>query len=93
LRFFETEIQSDGTFKLTNLAPGQYWVTTRQLSEEEAKDRPVPRAMAWNTTTRAGLRREAEGSKITVELKPCQRIADFEFRYVAPQDISKPKRP
>lgn len=92
LRFFETEIRSDGTFKMTNLTPGRYWVTTRRLSDEEAKDRPVPRAIAWNTTTRAGLRRQAEASKMTIELKPCQRVTGYEFRS-APQDIQKPKRP
>ncbi len=93
LRFFEADIQSDGSFKLTNLAPGRYLVTTRQLSEEEAKDRPVPRPLAWNTTTRASLLREAEASKITIDLKPCQRVTDYGFQYAPLKEPQPAKRP
>ena len=88
LRFFEAEIRSDGSFKLTNLAPGRYLVVARQVSEEEAKQRRL-QPLAWNATARVSLHRLAEASNITIDLKPCQRVADYQFRYtpakVAPQ--------
>jgi hypothetical protein len=80
LRFFDAEIQSDGSFKLTNLPPGRYMLFTRQRTEEEAKQRS-PRPMAWNATARAVLHRLAQAANTTIELKPCQRIADYKFRY------------
>lgn len=80
LRFFDAEIQSDGSFKLTNLPPGRYMLFTRQRTEEEAKQRS-PRPMAWNATARAGLHRLAQAANTTLELKPCQRIADYRLRF------------
>ena len=92
LRFFEAEIQSDGSFKLTNLAPGRYLAVARPLSEEEAKQRS-PRPLAWNATERANLRRVAEASNTTLDLKPCQRVSDYQFRYGPPKESPQPKRP
>jgi hypothetical protein len=92
LRFFEAEIQTDGSFKLTNLAPGRYLVVARQVSEEEAKQRLL-RALAWNATARASLHRLAEASNITIELKPCQHVADYKLRYAPPIVAPQPKRP
>lgn len=82
LRYFETEIQSDGSFKLANIAPGRYWLLARPVSEEEAKER-ILRPLAWNTTSRASLRRDAETSHIAIELRPCQAIVEYELRYAA----------
>ncbi|MEK6286058.1 MAG: carboxypeptidase-like regulatory domain-containing protein [Acidobacteriota bacterium] len=92
LRFFDAELQSDGSFKLTNLAPGRYLVVARQRSEEEAKQRS-PRPLAWNATERANLRRLAEVSNTTLELKPCQRVSDYELRYSPPKEAPRDKRP
>lgn len=92
LRFFDAEVQSDGSFKLTNLAPGRYLVVPRQRSEEEAKQRS-PRPLAWNTTARASLRRLAEAGHTPMELKPCQRAVDYELRYAPPKGTPDAKRP
>lgn len=92
LRFFDAELQSDGSFKLTNISPGRYLVVSRQRSEEEAKQRS-PRPLAWNTIERAKLRRLAEASNTTLDLKPCQRVADYQFRYTPPREAQQPKRP
>jgi hypothetical protein len=92
LRFFDAEIQSDGSFKLTNIAPGRYLLVARQRSEEEAKQRS-PRPLAWNATHRAGLHRLAQAANTPMELKPCQRVADYELRYTPPKEAPQPKRP
>jgi hypothetical protein len=92
LRFSDAEIQSDGSFKLMNLAPGRYLVVARQRPEEEAKQRS-PRPLAWNATARAGLHRLAQAANRPMELKPCQRVADYELRYAPPKEAPQPKRP
>ena len=92
LRFFDSEIQSDGSFKLTNLAPGRYLLVTRQRTEEEAKQRS-PRPLAWNATARAGLQRLAKAANTALDLKPCQRVADYQFRYTPPKGTSEARRP
>lgn len=92
LRFFDAEVQSDSSFKLTNLAPGRYLVVARQRSEEEARQRSS-RPLAWNATARAGLHRLAEAANTPMELKPCQRAADYQFRYTPPKEASQSKRP
>ena len=92
LRFFDSEIQSDGSFKLTNLAPGRYLVVARQRSEEEAKQRS-PRPLAWNATARANLLRLAQAANTPMELKPCRRVADYELRYAPPKGTPEAKRP
>jgi hypothetical protein len=91
LRYFEAEVQSDGSFKLTNLAPGRYWLLARQLSDEDAKQRIV-RPLAWNATSRVSLRKEAEASNIAIDLKACQRVADYQLRYVPPKDAQTKKQ-
>jgi hypothetical protein len=80
LRFAEIAVQSDGTFTLNNLAPGRYRLLTSRASLEEAGERS-PRPIAWKSSSRASLRRDAEASNITLELKPCQRITDYKLRY------------
>jgi hypothetical protein len=92
LRFIEAEVERDGSFKLANVAPGRYWLLARQLPEEDSKQR-LPRPQAWNASARAGLRREAVVSNVAIDLKPCQRITDYQFRYTPPKGAPPPKRP
>lgn len=80
LRFAETAVQSDGTFTLNNLAPGRYRLVTTRASVEEAAERS-PRPLAWKSSSRASLRRDAAAANITLDLKPCQRITDYKLRY------------
>ena len=88
----EGEVQSDSSFKLLNVAPGRYWLLAQQLPEEESKKRLV-RPQAWNAAARAGLRREAAASNVAIDLKPCQRVADYPLRYTPPKEAPQPKRP
>ena len=77
LRYAETRIEKDGTFAITNLASGRYWVVVRALSEEDIILRPL----AWNVVTRAKLRKEAETANMILELKPCQHLKNYQIRF------------
>lgn len=88
LRYSEAAIESDGAFTLANLAPGRYLIIVRPAPENDPLERS-PRPLAWDTTTRAKLRREAEAANTPVELKSCQRIGDQVLRY-SPSQAAKP---
>jgi hypothetical protein len=75
LRYAEAFARSDGSFSLSNIAPGKYWLIARAAPEDEPSDGP-PAPVAWDANERAKLRKEAEAMKIEVELKSCQRITD-----------------
>src|SRR5262245_10988823 len=80
LRYAEVLTRNDGSFAFNNLAPGKYWLLARPVSDDEPVDRP-PRPLSWDSAERARLRMEAEKKKIEVELKPCQRLKDFSFKF------------
>jgi hypothetical protein len=92
LLYAEAVVQSDGAFALTNVAPGRYRLIARELSEVEANEKS-PRRLSWSLTSRATLRRDAEASNILLDLKPCQRVVDYELRYAPPTAPPNPKRP
>lgn len=77
LRYFVTNVGSDGTFALNSLPPGRYWSILQSPVQSEIatllKLRSPDAAEA-----RAKLRRAAESQKSVVELKPCQTLADYE---------------
>src|SRR5215471_7063172 len=79
LRFAETPVESDGSFRFSNLAPGKYLIITREIPVSDAPDEPA-RPVAWDAAERAKLRKEAEAAKVEVELKACQRLSNFELR-------------
>lgn len=80
LRYFEASVSPDGSFSLSNLAPGRYWSLIREVPAGTISAE-IERPIAWDTTARAKLRREAEAAKQAVELKPCQQAAGFVLRY------------
>lgn len=84
LRYGEAFVQPDGTFALTSLAPGRYWLLARPAAEADARD-VFPRPLTWDARARAELRRDAEAAGAAVELAPCQRAADLTVRYGAKQ--------
>jgi len=75
LRYSEAAVNSDGSFALTNLAPGRYLIVSRIKPETAAAARP--RDLAWDAAARARLRTAAEGANVVVELKPCERMVDY----------------
>jgi hypothetical protein len=82
LRYAQVNASSDGSFTVTNLAPGKYWLLARPISDDETTA-IAPRPAAWDNTERAKLRREAEAAKVELELQPCQRVNDFALRFAA----------
>ena len=80
LRFAETFTRDNGEFSLTNLVPGRYWIIVRSASEAETVDLES-RPAAWDAESRATLRREAQSSKIEIELQPCQSTGNYTLRY------------
>ncbi|MGH9754268.1 MAG: hypothetical protein ACREA2_15930, partial [Blastocatellia bacterium] len=80
LRYAEAYARSDGSFSLSNIAPGKYWLVARAAPDDEPSDRQ-PAPVAWDANERAKLRREAETLKTEVELKPCRRVMDQVVKY------------
>ncbi|HKO99420.1 MAG TPA: carboxypeptidase-like regulatory domain-containing protein [Pyrinomonadaceae bacterium] len=74
LRYFETAVDRDGNFKLSNLPPGRYFILPRLAPQPSAEESPRP--LGWDAAARGTLRREAEALNNTLELKPCQRVKD-----------------
>jgi hypothetical protein len=80
LRYADALARSDGSFLLTNIAPGKYWLVARAATDDEPIDEP-PAPIAWDAIERAKLRKEAEAAKTEIELKPCQRVSDQIVKY------------
>ncbi|MGA9770835.1 MAG: carboxypeptidase-like regulatory domain-containing protein [Blastocatellia bacterium] len=78
LRFTEAAVQSDGSFLLTNIAPGRYWLLARPADELRNDSMPP---LAWDMEARAKLVRAAVAADHAIELLPCQRISDHVLRY------------
>lgn len=83
LRYAEASAEDGGAFALLNIAPGRYWLVARSIPENESRQQ-TPRPLAWDAEARAKLRREAEAANTAIELKPCQRLADYELRFAPP---------
>ena len=79
LRYYEAELHGD-SFEVPNLAPGRYFVTARRAAEDDAGD-DSPRPVAWDKEARKRLRQRAEAAEIVLELRPCQRMVDYTFKY------------
>jgi len=80
LRYAEAYARSDGSFLLSNLAPGKYWLIARAAPDEETSDLHVT-PVAWDATEREKLRREAMTAKNEIELRPCGRVKDYGLRF------------
>jgi hypothetical protein len=78
LRFFEAAVANDGTFAVGYIAPGRYWLVA-ETTEPSGPD------SVKSTRTDAGLRarilRDATALNKEITFKPCERTADYEFRY------------
>lgn len=77
LRYFVTSSEADGTFAFNNLPPGRYLLLTQTLDADAAtvENLRLPEA----AETRTKLRRAAEAQKVTLELKPCQNLTDYQL--------------
>jgi hypothetical protein len=89
LRFFETDMQKDGSFSVSHLPPGRYFIMTRVVNEEAANE-ATSRPVAWDAELRKLLHTEAEAKNLLLELQPCQRLNDYVLRYTLPAPAKKP---
>lgn len=89
LRYAEAELATDGSFSLTNLAPGKYWLIARENSDQEQSEADR-KPLAWDAGARVALRFEGEASKKVIELNRCQRMSDFVLSYTP---LTKPTKP
>jgi hypothetical protein len=78
LRFFVSEVGSDGVFAMNNLAPGRYWIIGQVAANNETPSANKLRSLS-ELETRAQLRRAAEAGKLLVEFKPCQNVVDYQL--------------
>ena len=89
LRFAEVRVDVDGTFSLSNLAPGRYFILVRAIPEDEWME-GTSRAVASDSEGRMKLSREAETANVVMELRQCERVVDYTLKYNAPAAPSRP---
>ncbi|HVF87822.1 MAG TPA: hypothetical protein VM866_09540, partial [Pyrinomonadaceae bacterium] len=78
LRYASSSVAGDGSFALTHLAPGRYWLLVTVADDESSES--SQRASAWDAEARAKFRRTAEAAANAIDLQPCQRINDFTLK-------------
>jgi hypothetical protein len=78
LRFFAAQVEADGSFALDHLPPGRYLSLAKITSESELTSTAKLR-LPGSAEARTRTRREAEGAKFEVELKPCQNVNDYKL--------------
>ena len=92
LRYAETEIDSNAAFAITNIAPGKYYLLSREPAGEQATERNA-RPVAWDAAARATLRQQAISANQIVELGRCQRVVEYELKYTpSSQGGQRPRR-
>ncbi len=80
LRYFVSLAAEDGSFGLTNLPPGRYWMTAAAASESDSNMISKLR-LPDETELRTKLRRDGEAAKLQIEFKPCQNVTDYHLAY------------
>lgn len=73
LRYAQAQVQPDGSFSFSHLAPDRYLL----LLDADAKNEPP----FFDAKARALLRRDAERANVTVDLQPCQQVVDYTLRF------------
>ena len=75
LRYFVTDVGTDLTFAFNSVPPGRY------LALVDTQTTPLTKLrLPESAPTRTKLRRSAEANKNTLELKPCQNLADYQVK-------------
>jgi hypothetical protein len=80
LRFFVTEIATDGTFAVNNLPPGKYLALAQANADAQTTTLTKLR-LPETATARTKLRKTAETQKTEIELKPCQNLTDYQLKF------------
>jgi hypothetical protein len=79
LHYAERIAHRDGGFTFSNIPPVKFQSIARPVPNDEIFDNP-PRQLSWDDEERAKLSRGAETVKEVIELKPCQRVYDYNLR-------------
>jgi protocatechuate 3,4-dioxygenase beta subunit len=79
LRYYEAEVKGD-SFELLNLSPGRYFMIARRAADD-GQSEDGPRPLAWDADARQRLHQRAEAADTLLELRPCQRMTDYSFKY------------
>ena len=80
LRYFITNVASDGAFTFNSLPPGRYWTLLQNPVQTELGTLVKLRSPE-SAEARTKLRRAAESQKSDVELKPCQTLTDYHLSF------------
>ena len=80
LRFFVARADSDLSFLIDHVPPGRYRAITKTAAESDSISNATLR-LPDAAATRAKIKREAEASKIEIELKPCQNLRDYKIPF------------
>ncbi|HZS43751.1 MAG TPA: carboxypeptidase-like regulatory domain-containing protein [Blastocatellia bacterium] len=74
-RYYDSRVETDGKFAITNIIPGKYWIIARS-SLRSAKGVMPADEVFWDKSNREKLRQEAEKNGKEIEFTSCQRIKD-----------------
>jgi len=85
MRYFASPIATDKTVAFNNVPPGRYLVVV-QPALDNVRPTLTKLRLPDEGETRSRLRRDAEGVKVELELKPCQNLVDYQipFRQAKP---------
>jgi Carboxypeptidase regulatory-like domain len=76
LRYFVALAESDGSFVVTNVPPGRYWVLARAAAETDSNILSKLRLPDENEL-RARILHDGELAETAAQLKPCQNVTGF----------------
>jgi hypothetical protein len=82
LAFFEAEVASDGSFSISDIAPGHYYVFAATIENANPNN---AKSIRMDSSLRTRILREAESSKREIEFNPCQRTVDYQLPFVPPK--------
>jgi hypothetical protein len=78
LRFFESAVETDASFVISNIAPGRYWIIARFADDgDPTRVKPIRQ----ETALRTRVIHEAAALKKEIAFKPCERTVDYDLPY------------
>ena len=80
MRYFASPIATDKTVAFNNVPPGRYLVVV-QPALDNVRPTLTKLRLPDEGETRLRLRRDAEGAKFELELKPCQNLVDYQIAF------------
>jgi hypothetical protein len=80
LRYFVARAAEDGSFVMSNVPPGRYWVVAKPAAETDTNMLSRLR-MPDERELRLRILHDAETQKIETELRPCQNVSEFRLAF------------